>query len=186
MALEGVNQPNILPTTRTGTAAPDAAIQDNVGQGARIGAMAKVEGPPIPVSGPGIAADSTITSRKPSKTGLTKPLPVVDLNKLDWTRVPDPRLANSQSQVAAFSYVPHNLADMKGALDGDMAGADANHYIVDTYASFDKSFTSYLGNPPVANWTTFGKYAAREAGQDITRLEVELKALDLHHPDART
>jgi hypothetical protein len=31
--------------------------------------------------------------------------------------------------------------------------------------------SGYLGDPPVANWTTFGKYASREAGSNIQRFE---------------
>lgn len=52
-----------------------------------------------------------------------------------------------------------------------MTGVDANKAITASYAWLDGRMSRYLGDPPAANWTTFGKYASREAGSNIQRFE---------------
>lgn len=174
MSLDSVNQPTGLPTTRTGGTAP-------------------VTGPQADPTGktPGMLGDRTTARRKSPKSGLTGPFKPVDLGKIDWARVPDPGTAQGSrlrnpGKGGTGPLEPMDLKNVQAALTGQMSGADANTTIVDTYAQFDKQFTSYLGNPPVANWTTYGKYAAREAGQEIVRLEVEMRALSLNHPDGQS
>lgn len=84
-----------------------------------------------------------------------------------------------QCQTAAqsgFAYNPVALPDLREARawtpeSGLMTGADANATINDTYDKLDKDMTRYLGEPAVANWMTFGKYASREAGEQIRNLE---------------
>src|SRR5688500_15733440 len=52
-----------------------------------------------------------------------------------------------------------------------MTGVEANRAITAAYAWLDGRMSTYLGDPPAANWTTFGKYASREAGGQIQRFE---------------
>lgn len=72
-----------------------------------------------------------------------------------------------------FAYRPQTLTSVEAARtpDGALSGVEANQQIVEAYSHFDAAFSDYLGNPPVANWTTFGKYAAREAGNAISQAE---------------
>ncbi|MDB5099039.1 MAG: hypothetical protein JWM80_3460 [Cyanobacteria bacterium RYN_339] len=53
-------------------------------------------------------------------------------------------------------------------------GVRSNETITQAYAGFDQSFQGYLGEPAVANWTTFGKYASHQAGEAINQLEAIL------------
>jgi hypothetical protein len=52
-----------------------------------------------------------------------------------------------------------------------MTGVEANKAITGAYAWLDGRMSDYLGDPAIANWTTFGKYASREAGGQIQRFE---------------
>lgn len=77
---------------------------------------------------------------------------------------------------SGFEYAPVALQDLREAKgwdpeSGGMSGSDANATINQTYDTLDKDMTRYLGEPPVANWMTFGKYASREAGEQIRNLE---------------
>jgi hypothetical protein len=63
------------------------------------------------------------------------------------------------------------------------SGTDANITINNDYDRLNKSMQSYLAGdpngpklPPVADWMTFGKYASREAGEQIRNLEDVMKA----------
>jgi hypothetical protein len=58
-----------------------------------------------------------------------------------------------------------------------MDGSAANRIVTDTYAKLDKAMSAYLGEPAAANWMSFGKYASREAGGQILRLEEMLKVV---------
>lgn len=84
-----------------------------------------------------------------------------------------------QCQTAAqsgFAYDPVALLDLSEApawapgADG-VSGTDANAAINNTYDKLDKDMSRYLGEPAVASWMTFGKYASREAGEQIRNLE---------------
>lgn len=57
-------------------------------------------------------------------------------------------------------------------------GEDANVRISATYNQLDQAMTAYLGQPELPNWMTFGKYASRQAGEQIQRLEETLKVID--------
>lgn len=77
---------------------------------------------------------------------------------------------------SGFEYDPVALPDLGEAKEwrpgsDKLPGADANAHINDTYDKLDKDMTRYLGQPTVANWMTFGKYASREAGEQIRNLE---------------
>ncbi|MDB5099954.1 MAG: hypothetical protein JWM80_4375 [Cyanobacteria bacterium RYN_339] len=153
MTLDGVNQTPQIPGSRPlGPVAPALQV---VGRS-----------PTAPMT----ADERAAARKKGNKTGLTGPFPNPDLAKLDWSKV------NQAAPNGAFSYKSEPLPDMDGALVGKISGQETNEKIVGTYTRFDQAFSSYLGNPPVANWTTFGKFAAREAGQDIARVETELSA----------
>ena len=96
------------------------------------------------------------------------------------------REAESGSQTCSngFDYDPvqiERLDDAKQWTPGssNLSGTDANNHINDTYDKLDKDMTRYLGEPRVANWMTFGKYASREAGEQIRNLENVEKAENL-------
>lgn len=158
MSLDSINQPTVRPGTlpvlpQAGAAPP----QDATG------------------AQPGMATDRALGRRKPAgRTGWTKQLKPWDANSINWAAVPAPK--------PGFAYQAPALPNVDAALTGDITGAETNEQIVDAYAGFDKAFSQYLGNPPIANWTTFGKYAAREAGQQIVRLETVSRALSVKDP----
>ncbi|MDB5097386.1 MAG: hypothetical protein JWM80_1807 [Cyanobacteria bacterium RYN_339] len=90
---------------------------------------------------------------------------------------------------ATFPYAPVALPNVDKARRWDgldknrLSGAQANEVIVKAYGQLDKSFQGYLGgHPPVANWMTYGKYAAREAGVQITRVEGSLRMVETLDP----
>jgi hypothetical protein len=81
-----------------------------------------------------------------------------------------------------FQYAPITQKNLLGAQSWTpggtgMSGVEANQEINRTYHSLDHAFQGYLGQPTVPNWMTFGKYASREAGQQIMNLEASLEAL---------
>jgi hypothetical protein len=53
-----------------------------------------------------------------------------------------------------------------------------------TYQALDEAMTAYLGEPRLPNWMTYGKYASREVGAQVIRLEELLKVVDAHDPEA--
>jgi hypothetical protein len=59
--------------------------------------------------------------------------------------------------------------------DAGPDGSAANRTITATYHALDQAMTRYLGEPALPNWMTFGKYASREAGVQILRMEELLK-----------
>jgi hypothetical protein len=65
-----------------------------------------------------------------------------------------------------------------------LTGAEANETITGTYHALDQAMSRYLGTPTVPNWMTFGKYASRQAGEQIVRLEEMLKIAKRLQPDA--
>lgn len=81
-----------------------------------------------------------------------------------------------------FSYPGVALPDLSAArawvpgLKGGLRGAEANRSINEAYAQLDGHMTRYLGEPLVPNWMSFGKYASREAGGQLLRLEEALDA----------
>jgi hypothetical protein len=52
-----------------------------------------------------------------------------------------------------------------------------NQAINQSYHAFDTATTAYLGDPLVANWTTYGQHASREAGTQINNLKAGLIVL---------
>ncbi len=52
-----------------------------------------------------------------------------------------------------------------------------NQAINQSYHAFDTAMTAYMGDPLVANWTTFGQHASREAGTQINNLKAGLIVL---------
>ncbi|MBF2053009.1 MAG: hypothetical protein IGS03_06035 [Candidatus Sericytochromatia bacterium] len=83
-----------------------------------------------------------------------------------------------------FAYNPLNLRDVSAARETrtpgstGLSGVDANRIINETYNALDQQFSRFLGDPPTANWMSFGKYASREAGTQIQNLEAALEALE--------
>lgn len=78
----------------------------------------------------------------------------------------------------AYPGVP--LPDLSGARDWEpgakaLDGSTANRTVTETYTRLDAGMSAYLGRPAVANWMSFGKYASREAGGQILRMEEVLK-----------
>ena len=72
------------------------------------------------------------------------------------------------------------LPDLSGAVgwkpgDPGLNGTEANARITATYHTLDQAMARYLGEPALPNWMTFGKYASRQAGEQIVRLEELLK-----------
>lgn len=101
------------------------------------------------------------------------PLPVV---RQDATRVaPRPRLF---PLTASYPGVP--LPDLSAARTWTpgaktLDGSTANRTVTETYTRLDAGMSAYLGAPAAANWMSFGKYASREAGGQILRMEEMLK-----------
>jgi hypothetical protein len=56
-------------------------------------------------------------------------------------------------------------------------GSTANRTVTETYTQLDAGMSAYLGSPAAANWMSFGKYASREAGGQILRMEEMLKVV---------
>lgn len=84
--------------------------------------------------------------------------------------------------IPAFRYAPITQKNLLGAQSWTpagtgLSGVEANQEINRTYHTLDHAFAAYLGQPTVPNWMTFGKYASREAGQQIMNLEASLEAL---------
>lgn len=84
----------------------------------------------------------------------------------------------------AFAYTHLPIDPVSDARDKWVAGStiqsgvQANDIINTTYDHLDRQFDKYLGEPRLANWMTFGKYASREAGTQIQNLEASLEALE--------
>jgi hypothetical protein len=81
-----------------------------------------------------------------------------------------------------FKYAPITQKNLLAAQTWSagttgLTGVEANQEINRTYNTLDHAFQAYLGEPTVPNWMTFGKYASREAGQQIMNLEASLEAL---------
>lgn len=115
------------------------------------------------------------TSR-PNQTGSIaepKQTEPADTAKPNQAKVKDP----------GFQYdgVPH--VDHTASIDWEpgsnkMSPTQANDDITANYAKLNESMQRYLAGdpngpelPPLADWTTFGKYASREAGEQIRNLE---------------
>lgn len=96
--------------------------------------------------------------------------------------------ATSTSQ-PGFAYDGVPLPDLMAArtwtADSDssvMSGTQANQVVTRTYQALDQAMTAYLGDPPVPNWTTFGKYASNQVGTEIVRMEAMLTGASLESP----
>jgi hypothetical protein len=81
---------------------------------------------------------------------------------------------------ALFDYPGVALKDLSVARpwtpgSKGMSGSDANLVVTATYSTFDTGMSTFLGEPALPNWMTFGKYASREAGSQILRMEEVLK-----------
>jgi hypothetical protein len=93
---------------------------------------------------------------------------------------------------ASFEYQKHNPRDLTKAQSwspekGGLSGTIANRLINNDYHALNQDMQRYLSGdakksalPKVADWMTFGKYASREAGQQLASLEklTELKHLN--------
>ena len=86
-------------------------------------------------------------------------------------------------KLPAFAYTRKAIESVSDARDkwsagtSGQSGVDANKIINETYNHLDGQFDKYLGEPRLANWMTFGKFASREAGTQIQNLEAALEAL---------
>lgn len=105
----------------------------------------------------------------------------------------DTGTARAQSPDPNFQYSPQNYRDLSEAQayspltelgSKRMTGTQANEEINRDYHQINTDMQRYLtGNPQgerlpdVADWTTFGKYASREAGENIRNTEDVLQAL---------
>lgn len=83
---------------------------------------------------------------------------------------------------ATSAYPGVNLPDLSLARQWvpgakTMDGSAANRIVTDTYTKLDAGMSAYLGEPAAANWMSFGKYASREAGGQILRMEEMLKVI---------
>jgi hypothetical protein len=81
----------------------------------------------------------------------------------------------------AFAYAGVTLPNLGGPRRA-LSGAQANMLITATYHNLDQAFSAYLGDPPIANWLTFGKYASHEAGLQIADLENVLGTIAFQPP----
>lgn len=93
-----------------------------------------------------------------------------------------------------FQYQPRNYQDLTEAQayspmtelgSQRMTGTQANDQINHDYHQINQDMQRYLAGDPngerlpdVADWTTFGKYASREAGENIRNTEDVLQALN--------
>lgn len=64
----------------------------------------------------------------------------------------------------------YGARDWKPGAPG-ISGSEVNKKITQAYIDLDRAMTAYLGEPKGMNWTTFGKYASRSAGEQILKLE---------------
>ena len=102
---------------------------------------------------------------------------------------PDAPLRARPLTPKAPAYAGTALPDLSGAVgwkpgqDG-LTGTQANETITATYHALDQAMARYLGEPALPNWMTFGKYASRQAGEQIVRLEELLKVVKGRSPDA--
>lgn len=65
-----------------------------------------------------------------------------------------------------------------------MSGTQANLRVTATYQALDEAMTKFLGEPLLPNWMTFGKYASREVGSQVIRLEELMKLSAKLDPEA--
>lgn len=87
-----------------------------------------------------------------------------------------PETGRMEADQAAFAYPGVQIPDFKEARDWKpgkkgMNGTQANQMITGIYTQLDGGMSAYLGEPAVANWSTFGKFASQNAGNQISRLE---------------
>ncbi|MFP5502413.1 MAG: hypothetical protein ACLGIN_07970 [Candidatus Sericytochromatia bacterium] len=91
-----------------------------------------------------------------------------------------PRLAPPVSKKAGLKYPGLDLPDVRVAREWapgkrGLDGGTANRIVNETYTKLDAGMSAYLGAPAVPNWMSFGKFASREAGGQILRMEEVLK-----------
>lgn len=81
--------------------------------------------------------------------------------------------------VPGLSY--HDLYEARDWKPGSsgISGSKVNEKITQAYSDIDRAMTAYLGEPKRMNWTTFGKYASRGAGEQILKLEALERAMRL-------
>lgn len=149
---------------------------------------------PKPVNNGNSAANSrvlnpkdTFTPSNENSSGEVRRLPNLDgLNP------------NSPTPDQHFDYQPKNYQDLTDAqayYPGSPAGkahmtaTDANNQINGDYHQINQDMQRYLAGDPngpklpdTADWTTFGKYASREAGEQIRNTEDVIQAM---HGDAQ-
>lgn len=83
---------------------------------------------------------------------------------------------------APFRFDAPELPDLRAARTWapgkpGLRGGEANAVVNATYTALDESMSAYLGSPALPNWMSFGKYASREAGGQLLRLEEAIDAL---------
>ena len=88
----------------------------------------------------------------------------------------------SPAKPATPRYAGIQLQDLSGALawrpgSSAISGTAANVVVTNTYDQLDHAMTNYLGQPTIANWLTFGKYASANAGAQIRQAEDVLSLL---------
>lgn len=86
------------------------------------------------------------------------------------------RVPAAASAPGAFAYAGMTVPDHRVAQGWrpgakGPSGIEANRAITAGYHDLDQAMTGYLGEPAIANWLTFGKYASRQAGVQIADLE---------------
>lgn len=110
---------------------------------------------------------------RPLSSPIPRPLPAPrPVAAIDRTAVARP--------VVRLAYAGVELPDLAPARawapgDKGLSGTAANQVVTGTYAQLDAGMSAYLGEPALPNWMTFGKYASREAGSQILRMEEVLK-----------
>lgn len=100
-----------------------------------------------------------------------------------------PRVDAPAAGPAVFGTALPALAGLGGAVAwrpgaAGLTGTQANLRVTATYQALDEAMTAYLGEPRLPNWMTYGKYASREVGSQVIRLEELMKIVDAHDPEA--
>jgi hypothetical protein len=65
-----------------------------------------------------------------------------------------------------------------------LTGTQANLRVTATYQALDEAMTRFLGEPQLPNWMTYGKYASREVGAQVIRLEELMKVSGRYDEEA--
>ena len=111
--------------------------------------------------------------------GTTGPEPAPSAAPMDFFTLSG-LVPSTLEPLGAYRYAGVSLPELNQPLQaGLLTGAQANARITEAYHALDQAVSDYLGEPAVANWLTFGKYASREAGVQIADLESALGAVEM-------